>query len=322
MSSNAINNPNSQNNSNVEGLRQNIISQLLFKFGDIRRIVDDLEKTSSKKDEIKTKRDELILFYDKLENDIQIGLYDNDADAPENIFDKYIDNLNNELSSLTDKKLDDDDAIEIPLSCKDEVIQWLNNDISIPRVPNKDEYEEFIDGKSAEDIKNINICLFESGISIIGVNLAPKPIKRAHGDAGAGAGAGAGGVPQVDNKEEVLLEKVDGIKSMLGQNGNFSLEPKIEENTVTLVAISKDKDGIKYDTVTINNIDAGDYMKGEHTYNPVASSKSWLSRGGKKHFKTIRNKNRNYRKTEKAGKKHVSKHKRVKLNKHRRTHRK
>jgi len=198
MSSNAINNPNNTNNSNLDGLRRNIISQLLFKFGDIKKIVDDLEKTSSKKDEINTKRDELNSFYDNLEDDILTGLYDNDEDVPEEIFDEYIDNLKNELSSLTDKKLDgnNDDVIENPSSCENEVIQWLDNDILIPRGPTKDDYGDFIYGKNEEYIKDINRCLVGLGIAIDGVNLVEKPLKPnvTSSGSGGGSGGGAGGV--------------------------------------------------------------------------------------------------------------------------------
>ena len=206
----------------------------------------------------------------------------------------------------------------------------------------------FIDGDKIftrdDKLKHVKNTKAGGGSDSAGTVPVPVPVPVTVPGAGAGAvpvaipGAGAGAVPGgrivdddddiVVDKNAVLLKKAEDIKSILEENKNYSLEPKIDQNTVTLVAITKLGNDIKYDTIAIENIEnVDDYITGEHTYNQPAKPKSVFSMfskstGGNKHFKTIRNKNRNYRKTEKAGKKNVSKRKRVLLNKHRKTHHK
>ena len=135
----------------------------------------------------------------------------------------------------------------------------------------------------------------------------------------------------------------------------FSASPLINDDNITLVAITKEGSTIKYTNLNVNDIIPTKYFDFENTYTPstVPSSSSSTSTTRKASmwgrlnntWDTIRaskgvnnydkakwkeimepikggNKHTNNRKTKKAAKKHLSKRKRDKLNKHRKTHHK
>ena len=93
---------------------------------------------------------------------------------------------------------------------------------------------------------------------------------------------------------------------------------------MTIVSIYKEqgeKGEIKYDILNVNNVSPDDYIDGKNTYNQP-TTKGFFGRGGNRHLKTIHKKHNNHHKTKKAAKKHLSKRKRDKLNKNRKTHHK
>ena len=104
----------------------------------------------------------------------------------------------------------------------------------------------------------------------------------------------------------------------------LTLKPKIDENTITFVAIIKKNEKILYKPITsIHNAEAKEEIEEMlQPFQEFNQKKSLKFFGGNKHFNTIRNKHANHHKTKKAGKKHVSKNKRHPLNKHRKTHHK
>lgn len=140
---------------------------------------------------------------------------------------------------------------------------------------------------------------------------------------------------------------VDSMLTTLSSNVNsLGLVDNSNENSDLILAyilVNKDDSGnkniewtsekfiIKNDTFSdsIESKNWNKYTPTEQQKQPAQSKGIFSifgqrSKGGNKHLKTIRNKNSNYRKTEKAvvNKKKLSKNKRHPLNKHRKTHRK
>lgn len=121
----------------------------------------------------------------------------------------------------------------------------------------------------------------------------------------------------------------DNIITILNdKNAGLTLNPKIDKNTITFVAIITKNEGgnekILYKPITsiFNTDEIGEIEELLRPFQEFNQKKNSKFVGGNKHFNTIRNKHANHHKTKKAAKKHLSKRKRDKLNKHRKTHHK
>jgi len=272
-------------------IAKKIAIEIKNKYRDINQLIFNFKKKKPKYGkEIELERQKNSNFTNSLIAEIKGGKYNDKLDEPKKIFDEHIKNVKHELFIITGENYDDNNPPPPPqLAPKFQQIDVINPDVT--------------------------------------------NTSGSGGGSGSGSGGGSGTPPKPPLKPlkpndanaftQALLEfdennvsnKATSIQQLLENKLNLSLKPEIKDHSVTIVSIFKDGNNIRYDAFNVDNIEADSYVPATFTY-PSRMV------GGNTHFKTIRNKHNNHHKTRKSAKKHLSKRKKVKLNKNRKTHHK